>query len=133
MSRRMRIVGTLCLGISMAGATACGGGAGPLAPTAVTHPAAAIPERIPIPAPAILTVSGTVTEMTATGLVPVKDAYVEVCGYDSSLTDERGFYSLTSVPADTPSLFVQKTGYTAQSVILKLSPDGTLDVRLERE
>jgi hypothetical protein len=71
--------------------------------------------------------------MTADGPVPVKDTYVEVCGYDGALTDERGFYSLTSVPADTPSVFVQKAGYKAKAVPLALSPEGRLDVRLERE
>jgi hypothetical protein len=135
MTRRKRTIGTLYLGILMAGATACGdGGAGPLAPTAVTRPAAPAPGPVSIPgAAALLAVSGTVTEMTANGPVPVKDAYVEVCGYDSALTDERGFYVLTSVPANTPSLYVQKAGYKAQSVVLNLSPDGRLDVRLERE
>lgn len=134
MTRRMQTIGTLWLGISMAGVTACGdGGRGPLAPTAVTRPAAAPPGPVPTPGPALLAVSGTVTEMTADGPVPVKDAYVEVCGYDGALTDERGFYSLTSVPAGTLSLFVQKPGYKAQSVGLMPSPDGRLDVRLERE
>lgn len=135
MTRRERTIGTLCLGISMAAVTACGdGGAGPLAPTAVTRPAAASPGPVSGPdAGSLLAFSGTVTEMTANGPVPVEDAYVEVCGYDGARTDERGFYSLTSVPVNTPSLFVQKAGYKAQSVALNLSPDGRLDVRLERE
>ena len=94
--------------------------------------AAAAPGPDSVPgAPALLAFSGTVTEMMANGPVPVEDAYVEVCGYDAARTDERGFYSLT-VPANT-SLFVQKAGYKAQLVTLNLSPEGRLDVRLERE
>lgn len=134
MAIRKRSIGALCLGMSLAGITACrDGGAGPLTPTVVTRPASSPPATPTNPDAALLTVSGTVTEITIDGPVPVKGAYVEACGFDSALTDERGFYSLTSVPPNTPSLFVQKAGYKAQSVILNLSPDGRLDVRLERE
>jgi len=135
MTRRKRTIGTLCLGLWMAGGTACGkGDAGPLAPTAVTRPAVPTPGPVSIPGDSsLLAFVGTVTEMTANGPRPVDDAYVEVCGYDGARTDERGFYSLTSVPVNTPSLFVQKAGYKAQSVALNLSPEGRLDVRLERE
>jgi len=133
MTRWQRTIGAFGLGMSMAGVSACGdGGSGPLAPTDVTRPAAAAPGPDSVPgAPALLAFSGTVTEMTANGPAPVEDAYVEVCGYDAARTDERGFYSLT-VPANT-SLFVQKAGYKAQLVTLNLSPEGRLDVRLERE
>ena len=133
MTKQMRTIGAVSLGLLVAGLTGCGGAA-PLAPTTVTSPMAANPGDVSMPyAGPFVKFSGTVTEMTANGPVPVKDAYVEVCGYDMALTDDRGFYTLTWVPVGTPSIFVQKAGYEGRTVMIKLSPDGRLDVHLQRE
>lgn len=132
MTRGTRTIGAWCLGIAMAGVTGCGEGIrGPVAPTPVSPPMTAAPTPPP-GADSWLEVSGTVTAMTPDGPVPISGAYVEVCGFDSAWTDDHGFYRLSSVPSNTPLIFVQKAGYRAQSVAL--SPrGGRLDVRLERE
>src|SRR6185436_13109379 len=73
------------------------------------------PDPTPTPTPVVelnYTISGAVTEMTETGLVPVHGARVMVFStVQSAITDANGFYSIPGVRVRTGLLTVTKDGY----------------------
>ena len=130
---RMSVVGGVGLVISL-GTAACGGSRNPIAPTTTTIAAPAsttvtstVVPQTPFALPSAVMVSGVVFEITEEGRVPVKNAYVEACGWASAETDNDGLFTL-EVPTGTPSLFIQKPGFTGVSVVIA----SRMEVRLER-
>lgn len=86
------------------------------------------PAAPPIQPAQLIAVSGVVFEVGPAGRVPIKNAYVEACGYASAETDANGLFTI-EVPADTPSLFVQAVGFAGASA----SVSARMEVRLVRE
>ncbi len=70
---------------------------------------------IPFP-PGTYTLSGVITEATATGLVPIENAEVwrldeEQSGWDHSTTDTNGFYQLHGLSDGSRRATFSKDGY----------------------
>jgi hypothetical protein len=126
----------VCIGLTILASTiACGRSVSPVAPAPLQTPATVSVPSAPPPGSGSLprfTVSGIVVGSTATGTAPIDRAYVEACGYDSVETNGNGFFTLT-LPGDALSLFIQKPGYRAVSVLLNPAVTTPLDVRMERE
>jgi hypothetical protein len=120
--------GVLGVGLAISLVTAaCGASGNPVGPGSAVAPAVALPPPAPAaPAAGTITVSGVVFEITERGRVPIKDAYVEACGYASAETDKDGLFTI-EVPADFPSLFVQAAGFAA--VPVAIAPH--IEVRME--
>ena len=104
--------------------SACDGGAS--IPSAPTPPA-------PIP-PSTLTysLSGAVSEMTATGSAPIEGARVVEQTGRTAVTDADGRYSISGLSAMTRAISVTRNGYLAGTRTVTMTGDTQLDIRLER-
>jgi len=103
--------------------------------TTLTEPSSVT--RTPAPAPASVRVSGTVTDDNG---MPVADAKVTVYRWSaageprSTVTDSKGFYSISVAWADGISAIAQKDGYESTWHSRSLSPaaDCQFDLRINR-
>ncbi len=85
------------------------------------------------PATPTYTLSGIVSEMTATGAVPIERAQIVDGGTGrTAVTDATGFYSISGLPATSRSLSVNKDGYLPEVQSLTISGDTRLDIELDR-
>lgn len=88
--------------------------------------------------PGTHTLSGVVTEATATGPVPIDNAEVwrldeEQSGYDHSTTDQNGFYQLHGLSDNSRLTAFSKDGYqTKDHVDIPVRGDTRFDVQLLR-
>jgi len=88
--------------------------------------------------PGTYTLSGFVTEMTASGPAPVAGAYISIpfgSGYREARTDASGMYVLHGLPRGTHSVSFSnsKSGYVAVTKTVSLSGDLRVDVELIRK
>lgn len=88
-------------------AVSCGDGDG-RALTAPTPPSA-----LPT-APVTFGVSGTVSEVTSTGLAPLAGAQVDAAGHDAT-TNTQGFYAVSGLATQPGSVTVTKPGYKPET------------------
>jgi hypothetical protein len=95
-------------------ATACGGNNAPLSPTA--------PSVLPSPQPRF-TVSGVISEVTATGLAPLGGVRVQMGG-GSGTTDGNGYYSVSGLSFTRSTVLVTKDGYKFEPNMNDLWIDG---------
>ena len=65
-------------------------------------------------APAVFGVSGTVSEVTSTGLAPLAGAQVDASGH-SATTNAQGFYAFSGLATQPRSVTVSKPGYKAET------------------
>jgi hypothetical protein len=92
-------------------------------------------ERFP---PGTYTLSGVITEATATGLVPIENAAVsrlneEQGGWDYATTDTNGFYQLQGLSDGSRETHFSKEGYqTIKQDQLPIHGDTRVDVQLLR-
>jgi hypothetical protein len=110
--------------------SACGGAVGPASPTPPGPPPVTLPTS---------SLSGTVSEMTATGLLPVEGVLVQEGDTQKRATTDRdGFYSITGLYDTSSALSAgnaissSKPGYLDQIRNLKITGDTRLDIQLER-
>ena len=79
------------------------------------------------------TLSGVVSEMTADGPVPLRDALVtDTSTAQASRTDANGFYRITQLGATSHALTITRTGYVTETRKVDLTGDTQLDIRLAR-
>ena len=118
-----QLVLALCIAVGTCG---CGSSTVPTSPSAL--PTAAVPPA-PVPPPGpqpTYTLSGVVSEVMPTGLVPVEDVelYCDSCGsptgHTFTSTDANGVYSFSWAQNGVHPLLVWKTGYDV------VDPMGTL-------
>lgn len=83
---------------------------------------------------ATYTLSGVISEMTATGPVPIEGARVaDTVNYaQTTKTDASGLYSLPGLTAMSRSVSVTKDGYVTETKPVTLSGDARLDIQIER-
>ncbi len=88
--------------------------------------------------PGTFTLSGVITEMTATGLVPLANAEVwrldeEQSGWDHNTTDQNGAYAIHGLSDGSRQATVSKDGYrTIELSDLPVHGDTRFDVQLVR-
>jgi hypothetical protein len=88
--------------------------------------------------PGTYTLSGVITEATATGLVPIENAEVsrlneEYGGWDHSTTDKNGFYKLHGLSDGSRQATFSKEGYeTIELGDVPVHGDTRFDVQLRR-
>jgi carboxypeptidase family protein len=83
------------------------------------------------------TLSGYVTETTATGLAPIENADVsrlneEQGGWDYTTTDRNGFYQLRGLSDGGRQAVISKEGYQTIEQDVPVSGDTRFDIRLLR-
>jgi hypothetical protein len=87
-------------------------------------------------APGTFTLSGTVTEVTPTGQVPVEGAWVDrlvVDGWRAATTDRNGVYSMSGMYDGISTVAASKDGYQQQEVInVPIQGDTRFDIQLVR-
>ncbi len=101
---------------------------------AVVNGAVAVTQTATYP-PGTPTLSGTITEMTPAGRVPVAGALVSrgvPAGWQSAYTDEDGLYTIRGLTTGTDEVSVGKEGYQRESRQLLLTGDTQLDLQLTR-
>jgi hypothetical protein len=77
--------------------------------------------------------SGAVSEMTATGSAPIEGARVaEMNSGRVGVTDANGLYSIPGLSATSRSVSVTKDGYVTGTKTVRMNGDTQLDIRLER-
>ena len=97
-----------------------------------------IPTPTPIPSPPppapLFTLSGVVTEETATGVAPVEGAVVvDNRSARRVATDENGRYSLAGLQAGSRNVTTTKTGYVPSTTVVAIDADAQLDVRIAQD
>jgi hypothetical protein len=81
------------------------------------------------------TLSGILTELTPSGLVPVSGVNVHrgvTTGWRSATTDKDGFYRILGLIDGTDWVEVSKDGYVTQRTKVMTSGDGRFDIQLVR-
>lgn len=79
------------------------------------------------------TLSGTVTEMTTTGVAPVEGVRVEEqSSRRSAMTDANGVYRLSGAYGADTLVSTTKAGYVSSRKIVTISGDTQLDIRVDR-
>jgi hypothetical protein len=107
--------------------SACGEGSIPTAPTQT------IATPPPPPTTVTSTLSGSVSEMTAQGALPIRDARVtEMSSGRIAVTDPGGLYTIPGLSASTRVFSITADGYVTTTRTVTLSGDTRLDVQLER-
>ena len=81
---------------------------------------------------ATYTLSGVVTEMTATGSAPIEGARVVDASGRSAATDGDGAYLISGLPASSRTISVTRNGYLTGTRTIAMTGDTELDIRLER-
>jgi hypothetical protein len=114
--------------IALALATAACGDSNPTAPS---PPAGGL---APPPAPvATFSVSGTISEVTESGSVPLEGAWVvNWATEEAAITDSDGAYIMHGVQAGLAQFIVSKEGYAEQRLELMVDGDMRLDATLDR-
>src|SRR6188768_1224754 len=69
------------------------------------------PAGVTTPSSATYTLSGVVTEMTATGPAPIEGARVVDASGRSAATNGDGSYSISGLPASSRTISVTRNGY----------------------
>ena len=116
--KRLWIAGIL--GVAAVVAVGCESSSKPTSPSLVA----------PAP-PQTFTLSGMVTEVSGTGVVPVSGALVqETRSQRRATSDADGHYSISGVSAGSGSIRISKDGYVSSTSSLDISADATLDVRV---
>ena len=88
----------------------------------------------PAPAPALSTLSGTVTEVTDTGVEPVSGVLVvDGASSKSTTTDERGRYSLVGLRAADSIISSTKAGYLSDRRPVTINGATRLDIEVARD
>jgi hypothetical protein len=89
----------------------------------------------PAPAPAAsFTVSGTITETTDAGEVPVEGATITSAEMEATAsTDSDGFYTLTGLRSGMALFIIFKAGYEERAVEMMIEGDSQLDAVLVRQ
>jgi hypothetical protein len=87
--------------------------------------------------PGTYTLSGVVTEMTATGQTPIEGAGVwrlndEESGWRVGLTDEHGFYEIHGLYDGSRAISTIKSGYETVRGVAPVKGDTRFDVQLVR-
>ena len=85
--------------------------------------------------PGTFTQSGLVTEATAAGPIPLEGVRVERAmtgGYQSAVTDKRGFYTIFGMFNGTSSVYVSKDGYKTHTARVTIDGDTRFDTQLVR-
>lgn len=83
--------------------------------------------------PTLHTLTGTVTEMTSSGPMPLEGAVVRDLGSgQESTTDGSGVYALSGLPATTRAVLASKVSYASISRTVALTADARLDFELGR-
>jgi hypothetical protein len=86
--------------------------------------------------PGTPTLSGVVTEMTATGPVPIEGVWVGrmvPAGWQAARTDQNGYYKIQGLIDGTDEVSVGKQGYQTVTISLALRGDLRLDFELVRQ
>jgi hypothetical protein len=77
------------------------------------------------------TLSGVVSERTASGLVPLQGAQVHEERYGRpATTDGNGVYTIAGIPGPTGSVTARKEGYTTVRKTVDVSADTRLDLEM---
>jgi len=126
MKTNIRTIRLAAASIALALVTAaCGDSVTPPSPNPVITPA---------PAPATYSVSGTISEATESGSVPLEGArVVNWATEETAITDGDGFYTLSGQRAGAAQFSVSKEGYENQMIEMMLDGDVRLDAVLVRE
>jgi hypothetical protein len=87
--------------------------------------------------PGTHTLTGTVTEMTDAGPVPVQDVKVwrlndEETGWRGATTDQNGFYEIRGLYDGSRAASFVKEGYRTVETVVTISGDTRFDVRIVR-
>jgi hypothetical protein len=90
------------------------------------------PAGVTTPSSATYTLSGVVTEMTATGPAPIEGARVVDASGRSAATDGDGAYLISGLPASSRTISVTRNGYLTGTRTIAMTGDTELDIRLER-
>ena len=81
--------------------------------------------------PQTFTLSGMVTEVSGSSVVPVSGALIlETRSQRRATSDADGHYSISGVSAGSGSIRISKDGYVSSMSSLDISADATLDVRV---
>jgi hypothetical protein len=83
----------------------------------------------------LYTLSGVVSEVTSTGLMPVEDADVNVAtALSGAKTDKNGFYSIPGLAAAAfpIAVWVSKEGYDSTRTDVTITGDTRLDIQIGR-
>lgn len=118
--RRLLTVGGLSLFVA-----SCGGS---------DYMAATAPTPTPV-GPSTFTLSGTISEVTSTGLKPLAGAQVSTVGL-SATTNTQGFYTLSGLEAGPLNVAVTKAGYQPETRTARFpgfAISGFFDVEIVRE
>jgi hypothetical protein len=93
------------------------------------------PTPVPAPAPAAtFTISGTISEATESGAVPIEGATVASVDTENwVVTDADGFYRLSGLRAGMARVVLSKAGYEEQLVEMMIEGDSQLDAQLVRQ
>lgn len=96
-----------------------------------------VAKRTEVFAPGTLTVSGVITEMTASGVLPLEDAGVwalneEQGGWQVARTDKNGFYELRGQYDGSKRIAVIKDGYETTNTVVIIEGNTRFDSQLTR-
>lgn len=84
------------------------------------------------PSSVTYTLSGAVSEETATGPAPIEGAKVVDESGRNAVTDANGRYSISGLPARNHSISVTRNGYITGIKTITITSDVQLDIYLER-
>lgn len=95
-----------------------------------TYPTSPTPAA---PAPPTYTLSGTVSEMTSAGPVPIERVQViDLSTNRTTISNSDGFYSIGQLPATNRSIQLIKDGYVTATRSVTISGDTRLDIELDQ-
>jgi hypothetical protein len=96
-------------------------------------PTSATPTAPTPPAGVTYTLSGAISEMTATGAVPIEGARIAEMGSGRfAVTGANGLYSIPGFSPTSRFILVTKWGYETETRTVSISGDTQLDIRLDR-
>ena len=98
----------------------------PPSPTGPTPPGPGTPPAV------TYSLSGVVSEMTATGSAPIEGAKVAEQSGRTGVTDADGHYSISGLTETNRIISVSRNGYVTGTRTVTMSGDTQLDIRLER-
>ena len=98
----------------------------PPSPTAPTPPGPGTPPAV------TYSLSGVVSEMTATGSAPIEGARVAEQSGRTGVTDADGHYSISGLTETNRVISVSRNGYVTGTRTVTMTGDTQLDIRLER-
>jgi hypothetical protein len=98
----------------------------PSSPTGPTPPGPGAPPAV------TYSLSGVVSEMTATGSAPIEGARVAEQSGRTGVTDANGHYSISGLTEMNRVISVSRNGYVTGTRTVAMAGDTQLDIRLER-